>query len=139
MPRSNKISATADAITEIVVWTSRIVPMSPATALALSARIVILVKDLFLNRRPIEVEITDVYDGWQHFNEHMLKKYRKHAGFTQKELGERIGVSASTISVWENASRTENATLPNAEQIRKLCLVLQMRPDVFLGLKVRPL
>lgn len=48
-----------------------------------------------------------------------IKYYRKQCGLTQKELGERLGVSASMIGQYENSTRN-----PKMETIQKIADVL---------------
>lgn len=45
-----------------------------------------------------------------------LKKYRKLAGLTINEVGERIGKSGKTVSAWENGRGQ-----PDADMLIKLC------------------
>ena len=46
----------------------------------------------------------------------MIKEARKKAGLTQKELGKRLGVSASMIAQYENSTRK-----PKLETLKKNC------------------
>ena len=59
-----------------------------------------------------------------------IKKARKAAGVTQKELAERLQVYQKDISRWETGVRT-----PSAEYIIQLCKVLDISADYLLGLK----
>ena len=53
-----------------------------------------------------------------------LRDYRKAIGLTQKELGERIGVTSQAVNKWENGSR-----LPRMYDVLKICEVLGCTPD----------
>lgn len=50
-----------------------------------------------------------------------IKKYRLLKSFSQKQLGEKLGFSARTISDWES-----NNTEPNIDTIKKLIKVLDI-------------
>lgn len=56
-----------------------------------------------------------------------IYKYRKHLSLTQKELGEKIGVSANTINQYENGVRK-----PNIIILKKLANVLGCTTDQLL-------
>ena len=59
-----------------------------------------------------------------------LKKARKTAGVSQKELAERLQVYQKDISRWENGERT-----PSVEVFTRICKELGASADVILGLK----
>ena len=59
-----------------------------------------------------------------------LKKARKTAGVSQKELAERLQVYQKDISRWENGERT-----PSAEVFTRICKELGASADEILGLK----
>ena len=59
-----------------------------------------------------------------------IRKARKAAGVTQKELAERLQVYQKDISRWETGVRT-----PSAEYIIQLCKALDISADYLLGLK----
>lgn len=62
--------------------------------------------------------------------ENMIKQARQARGYTQRELGERIGVSAITVSNWESGKRELRSSA--------LCLladVLDVSTDQLLGRK----
>ncbi len=59
-----------------------------------------------------------------------IKKARKAAGVTQKELAERLQVYQKDISRWETGVRT-----PSAEYIIQICKALDISADYLLGLK----
>ena len=64
------------------------------------------------------------------FNEN-IKKARKAAGITQKELAEMIGVHQKDISRWENGERT-----PNIEAFSGICKALKTSADTLLELEI---
>ena len=59
-----------------------------------------------------------------------LKKARKTAGVSQKELAERLQVYQKDISRWENGERT-----PSEEVFTRICKELGASADEILGLK----
>lgn len=59
-----------------------------------------------------------------------LKELRKLAGMTQKQLGERIGVSKAVISYYESSDRT-----PSPEMLIKLAQAFHVTTDYLLGLE----
>ena len=44
-----------------------------------------------------------------------LRKYRVEQGLTQAQLAEKVGVTASCITMWENGNRS-----PNISTLKKL-------------------
>ncbi|MBS5129751.1 MAG: helix-turn-helix transcriptional regulator [Lachnospiraceae bacterium] len=56
----------------------------------------------------------------------IIKKARKKAGFTQKELGEKLGVSASMIAQYENNTRN-----PKIETLKKISFALDSSIDYY--------
>lgn len=54
-----------------------------------------------------------------------LKLLRVNKGFNQDELGEKIGVSQTTISAWE-----QGRTKPSAKNIYKLAKIYAVEPTV---------
>ena len=52
---------------------------------------------------------------------------RKQKGYSQEELGERVGVSRQAVSKWES-----DETFPNADKIKELCIEFQVSADYFL-------
>ncbi len=60
-----------------------------------------------------------------------IKKARKAAGITQKELAEMIGVHQKDISRWENGERT-----PNIEAFSGICKALKTSADTWLELEI---
>lgn len=61
-----------------------------------------------------------------------IRKARKAAGVTQKELAERLQVYPKDISRWENGERT-----PSAIALGKICRELNASADEILELKER--
>lgn len=59
-----------------------------------------------------------------------IRKARKAAGVSQKELAERLQVYQKDISRWENGERT-----PTLEVFAKICRELNVSADEMLGLK----
>lgn len=57
-----------------------------------------------------------------------IKNERKKAGLTQKQLGERLGVSFQAVAQWENDFRR-----PKYETIIKIADALMVQPDDILG------
>ncbi len=62
-----------------------------------------------------------------------IKQFREKHGFTQKELGEKLGVSAQAVSKWEN-----NVNQPDISTIRSLCSIFGIGVDEFLQEKESP-
>ena len=60
-----------------------------------------------------------------------IKRLRKELGISQKELAERIGVSNSRVSNWE-----QGINRPDADILSKLCSALQTSPSLLLGMKL---
>jgi len=48
-----------------------------------------------------------------------LRDFRKASGLTQKELGDRIGVTSQAVCKWENDTR-----VPKMRDVLKICEVL---------------
>ena len=59
-----------------------------------------------------------------------IRKARKAAGISQKELAERLQVYQKDISRWENGERT-----PTMEVFTKICRELNASADEILELK----
>lgn len=55
-----------------------------------------------------------------------LQAARRDLGLTQKELGERVGVSTHTVTNWERACR-----YPKADEVRRLAAALDKPPSYF--------
>ena len=59
-----------------------------------------------------------------------LKELRQQAGLTQKQLGERVGVTKSVISFYELRERT-----PSPEVLVKLATIFHVSSDYLLGIE----
>ena len=57
-----------------------------------------------------------------------IKELREAAGMSQRELGERIGISGPTVAMWESG---ENR--PSLTNLEKLADVLGVSIDAILG------
>lgn len=57
-----------------------------------------------------------------------IKIERKKAGLTQKELGQKIGVTYQTVAQWENGYRN-----PKIETVEKLANALGIELAIFIG------
>lgn len=57
-----------------------------------------------------------------------LKAARVNAGYTLEEVSDKIGISVTTLSKWENY-----VTFPTARQLKTLCgLYKQSMNDIFI-------
>lgn len=57
-----------------------------------------------------------------------LRYWRRVRLMTQRELAEAVGVSWQTVSEWERGTQE-----PFVRHLRKLCQVLDVRPEALLG------
>ena len=57
-----------------------------------------------------------------------LRQLREAAGLTQRELGNRIGVSGQEVAQWETGVKR-----PSVENLTKLADVLETSTDAILG------
>ena len=57
-----------------------------------------------------------------------LKELRKKRGYTQTDLGKKVGVKQSTFTNWENGKRE-----PNFETLLKLASILNTTASYLLG------
>ena len=57
-----------------------------------------------------------------------IREARKAAGFTQRQLADRIDVSNTSISNWENSF-----SMPDPDTIQHLCWALNVQPNYFFG------
>jgi len=58
-----------------------------------------------------------------------IESERERLGFTQEELGQRLGVDRKTVNRWENGRS------PDAENLAKLAVLLGRSADYLLGLE----
>ena len=58
-----------------------------------------------------------------------LKKLREDRGMSQTELGNKIGVSGSTVSAYEKSRK-----YPTLETFAKICSILKVSSDYLLGI-----
>lgn len=59
-----------------------------------------------------------------------IKKLRHKRGFTQKELGEKIGIARSNVSQYESGART-----PQIERCYELAEALDINPLLLVALR----
>ena len=62
-----------------------------------------------------------------------LRNLREQRGISQSRLAEEIGVSKSTVGLWETGD-----TLPDAKSVYKLCQCYHVSADYLLGLSGHP-
>lgn len=62
-----------------------------------------------------------------------IRMARKHAGFTQEELAEMIGVSRIAVAKWERGEKE-----PKLLHLVCLSQILQVSTDTLLGLNTAP-
>ena len=60
-----------------------------------------------------------------------IRKYREECNMTQKQLAERIGVSNSRVSNWE-----QGLNRPDADILAAVCVALDVSPSPLLGIRV---
>lgn len=60
-----------------------------------------------------------------------IRKYREEQNISQKQLAEKIGVSNSRVSNWE-----QGINRPDADMIADICLALNVSPSLLLGVKL---
>lgn len=57
-----------------------------------------------------------------------IRRARKAAGMTQRQLADRLGVANTSVSNWE-----KDLSRPDADLIQELCAILGMQPNDFYG------
>lgn len=62
-----------------------------------------------------------------------IRKYREMCGLSQKELADKIGVSNSRVSNWE-----QGINRPDADIIAEICRSLNVSPSDLLGVHLSP-
>lgn len=62
-----------------------------------------------------------------------IRKYREQLGISQKQLAERMGISNSRVSNWE-----QGINRPDADTLAALCTALNVSPSLLLGVKLSP-
>lgn len=60
----------------------------------------------------------------------VIKKYRKERGFTQEEMANRLGVTASAVNKWENG-----ASLPDVTMLSPIARLLGITVDTLLSFR----
>lgn len=60
-----------------------------------------------------------------------IRKYREENNLSQKQLAEKIGVSNSRVSNWE-----QGLNRPDADILAAICVALDVSPSLLLGIKV---
>lgn len=58
-----------------------------------------------------------------------IAECRKKLGFTQEQLGSRLGISSQAVSKWETCD-----SLPDITLVPKICAVLGITPDELFGM-----
>ena len=62
----------------------------------------------------------------------IIRRGRKAAGLTQRELAQQLGVSNTSVSNWE-----KDLSRPDADTIAQLCAILNLEPNTFYGAPVQ--
>lgn len=60
-----------------------------------------------------------------------IRKYREMSGFSQKELAQKIGVSNSRVSNWE-----QGINRPDADILADICKALNVSPSELLDVQI---
>ena len=80
-----------------------------------------------LGVKAMEVQTMPVFFGEK------IRRARKAAGLTQRQLADRLGVSNTSVSNWE-----KDLSRPDADLIQALCAILALQPNDFYGTQVKP-
>ena len=59
-----------------------------------------------------------------------IRKYREENNLSQKQLAEKIGVSNSRVSNWE-----QGLNRPDADILAAICMALDVSPSLLLGIQ----
>lgn len=62
-----------------------------------------------------------------------IRKYREARHISQKELAQRLGISNSRVSNWE-----QGVNRPDADMIAGICVALQVSPSELLDVRLSP-
>ena len=62
-----------------------------------------------------------------------IRKYREMCGLSQKELAQKIGVSNSRVSNWE-----QGINRPDADILADICKALHVSPSELLDVRLSP-
>lgn len=60
-----------------------------------------------------------------------IRKYREELGLSQKELADKIGVSNSRVSNWE-----QGINRPDADMLAEICMALNVSPSLLLNVHI---
>lgn len=60
-----------------------------------------------------------------------IRKYREELGLSQTQLAERIGISNSRVSNWE-----QGINRPDADMLAEICKALNVSPSLLLGVQL---
>lgn len=60
-----------------------------------------------------------------------IRKYREKQGLSQKELAEKLGVSNSRVSNWEQGTNR-----PDADFLADICSILNVSPSELLNVRL---
>ena len=62
-----------------------------------------------------------------------IRKYRESLGLSQKDLADKLGISNSRVSNWE-----QGINRPDADMLADICLALNISPSELLNLHLAP-
>ena len=60
-----------------------------------------------------------------------IRKYREALGLSQKDLADKLGISNSRVSNWE-----QGINRPDADMLAELCAILEVSPSELLEVKL---
>ena len=61
-----------------------------------------------------------------------FKKLRKSYGMTQAQMADKLGISSSTVGMYEQGRRT-----PDSNMLKKICSLCNVSTDYLLGVNVK--